>query len=105
MKAGTVDMHLRVEQVERTLQSGYSAMEKFPVEVEKSEKGEKGGKGETAWVGEQELIKRSMRATQRWPQERDARVEELRSLVQSGRYRIDCKVIAECLLNNETHFV
>jgi hypothetical protein len=25
--------------------------------------------------------------------------------VQTGSYRIDCKVIAECLLNNETHFV
>jgi anti-sigma28 factor (negative regulator of flagellin synthesis) len=99
MKAGTVDMHLQVVRAQRTPESGSSVLEKFPAEIEKGES------RETAWAGEQALIKRGVRAAQRWPQERNARVDELRSLVQTGSYRIDCKVIAECLLNNETHFV
>jgi anti-sigma28 factor (negative regulator of flagellin synthesis) len=99
MKAGTVGTHLHVVRAKRTLQSGKSVVEELPAEVEVGEE------GETAWAAEQALIKRGVRAAQRWPQARNARVEDLRSLVQAGRYRIDGKVIAECLLNNETHFV
>ncbi len=99
MKAGTVGTHLHVVRAKRVLQRGKSEEGKLPVELEGGEKGERGREGEKA------LIERGVRAAQRWPQEREARVEELRSLVETGRYRIDGKVIAECLLNNETHFV
>jgi len=102
MKAGTVGTHLHVVRAKRMLQSGKSVVGELPVE---GEKGERGERGEKIYVEEQALIRRGVRAAQRWPQERIARVEELRSLVQTGRYRIDGKVIAECLLNNETHFV
>jgi anti-sigma28 factor (negative regulator of flagellin synthesis) len=96
MKVSTVDTHLHVVRAKRTLQTGRSVVDELPATV---------GENETAQAEQQLLIKGGVRAAQRWPQERNVRVEELRSLVQTGRYRIDCKVVAECLLNNETRFV
>jgi anti-sigma28 factor (negative regulator of flagellin synthesis) len=45
------------------------------------------------------------RAAQRWPEERLARVEELQKQIEEGTYTIASKVIAECMLKNETHFI
>lgn len=96
MKVGTVGTHLHVVRAKRTVDIGKKCTEEHPITTEE---------GATIRAEKQALIRRGMRAAQRWPQERTARVEALRSLVQSGRYQIDSQAIAECLLNNETHFV
>jgi anti-sigma28 factor (negative regulator of flagellin synthesis) len=96
MKVGTVGTHLHIVRAKRTADTGKKCVDERPITIEE---------GATIRAEKQALIRRGMRAAQRWPQERNARVEALRSLVQSGHYRIDSKAIAECLLNNETHFV
>jgi len=96
MKVGTVSTHLHIVRAKRTVDTGKKCADEHPITIEE---------GATIRAEKQALIRRGMRAAQRWPQERNARVEALRSLVQSGHYRIDSKAIAECLLNNETHFV
>jgi anti-sigma28 factor (negative regulator of flagellin synthesis) len=92
MKTSTVGTHLHVARANSPVQAEKKVGGKLPTDEE-------------ARTKEQALIRRGVRAAQRWPQERNARVEQLRSLVQSGRYRIDSGAIAECLLNNVTHFV
>jgi anti-sigma28 factor (negative regulator of flagellin synthesis) len=94
MKVGTVGTHLHV--VRAKVQIGKKGVEERPITIEE---------GAMIRAEKQALIRQGMRAAQRWPQERNVRVEALRSLVQSGHYRIDSQAIAECLLNNETHFV
>ena len=105
MKAGTVGTHLQVVRAKRTLQSEKRAMGEIAVGIGEKVRGVRSAKAVPARAEEQSLIRRGVRAAQRWPQERNARIEELRSLVKSGSYRIDSAAVAECLLNNETHFV
>jgi anti-sigma28 factor (negative regulator of flagellin synthesis) len=96
MKVGTVGTHLHIVRAKITVDTGKKCADERPITIEE---------GAAIRAEKQALIRRGMRAAQRWPQERNVRVEALRSLVQSGHYRIDSKAIAECLLNNETHFV
>src|SRR5689334_4986846 len=98
MKAGTVGTHLHVVRAKRTVQTERNVVGKFPASMREDAEASEAA---TAQAEEQALIRRGVRAAQRWPQERNVKVEELRSLVKGGRYRIDSKAIAECLLNNE----
>src|SRR6476469_4317712 len=91
MKASTVGTHLHVVRAKRTVQAEKNVGDEFPASIGEDEE------AVTAQVQEQSLIRRGVRAAQRWPQERNARVEGLRSLVKFSRYRIDSKAIAECL--------
>lgn len=51
-------------------------------------------------------MKRQMRSARRPDQERRmARVEELRELVQTGRYHVNSMALAQRMLDNETHFI
>ena len=99
MKAGTVGTHLHVVRAKRTVQATKKVESELAAVVDSEEESAE------ARAREQSLVRRGVRAAQRWPQERNARVEELRSRVKSGSYRIDSGAITECLLNNETHFV
>lgn len=90
MKASTVSTHLHVVRAKRKVQA------------EKDAEKEIAGSGmETS-----ALVKRGVRAAQRWPdKERIARIEELQAHLKAGTYRVDSRIIAECMLQNETHFV
>jgi len=87
MKASTVSTHLHVVRAKKKIQS------------------DAGNEIAISGTEKQALMKRGVRAAQRWPEERIARIEELRAQIKAGTYRVDSKIVAECMLQNETHFV
>ena len=105
MKACTVGIQFQVALAKRTLQSVTSVEERIPVRHEELGTLEESEKSEKICSKEQTLVEQNLHVAQIRSQQRVTKIEALRSLVQAGLYRIDSQVIAECLLNNETHFV
>jgi anti-sigma28 factor (negative regulator of flagellin synthesis) len=52
-----------------------------------------------------EHIQDALRASQQGLEKRSVLIENLRAQIQDGTYTIDSKVVAECMLKNEKHFV
>jgi anti-sigma28 factor (negative regulator of flagellin synthesis) len=53
---------------------------------------------------EQPAVKLGIEASQRWPRGRSLHLANLRAQIEAGTYKVESKVLAACMIGNETHF-
>jgi flagellar biosynthesis anti-sigma factor FlgM len=96
MKAGTTSTQLSIVRTRQKVQSGRQISDEHHTPSWSKQ---------VTGAEDQAAIKRGLRTSRQWSEDRAARVEALRAQVRAGTYVVDSAAVARKMLKKETHYI